>query len=240
MSGFCYINAVKAQQDMPKIGETHLDQLHDYPYHFMAWPYYKAQAKKALTHQIGSDVNFGQLRQFYTQIRYYDPTAEKTLIYLDALKDTIAETAEPSIRQDLINEFKIILLQQCANIDVMRYAYSLSKEVDYLPAPKRFLWIIQGITTALINSGNGLSFASAYKIISLGEESALIMSLRFKALQKISEQSSVAFYTIYQGIDLNTGRDKVFFVDSTAPLTFLTGVEQGGLLDPNFLWQHDR
>lgn len=180
---------------------------------------YKSLVYDAL--EMNPNFDFGYFRTLYSSLQNYSPLADDLQRDMLGLAHTIKSEPLSDQRVKALERYTNLTLQNLANIDVVVMALSLSEDDKKFGNPAFFKWMYQGLLENVMRSGTGASFNRAFKVVTLGEESALLSRLGFKILDTTPAHEGSVYYNMHRVQDLKKNQTYTVFVDTTVPMTFL-------------------
>jgi hypothetical protein len=193
----------------------------DDSYNYAAGPLYRQMIVDAVKHRP-ADFNFTQFRSLYAQYAYYEPLAALTQnMMLDKAFYIIQEKDEAK-REKMLLDYRLLVQRHLANIDIVAQALALARQDPRFGDPELYAWLRQGLLDSVMRSGNGQTLTSAYEIISLGEETALLNALGVRVVQTLNRESGMMAYNIYDVELLRDGSKRSIFTNITIPMNTLT------------------
>lgn len=180
---------------------------------------YKSLVYDAL--EMKPDFDFSYFRVLYSSLQNYDPLSENLQREMLALASTIKVEPLSDKRVDALERYTNLTLQNLANIDVVVMALSLSEEDKKFGNPEFFKWMYKGLLESVMRSGTGTSLNRAFKVVTLGEESALLSRLGFKIMGTQPGHEGSVYYNMHRVQDPKAKQIYTVFVDTTIPMTFL-------------------
>ena len=149
----------------------------------------------------GKDVDFGKLRDAYAESPDYDPYSTKTMDLLQQMR----EAGNRDDCQTVVARAKSILEIQFVSIDAHLYAASCYDKLGQSAEAARERTIGRGLIQSIMKSGDGKSAKTAFNVISVAEEYAVLLTLNIQhsqqALMDIDGSSYDVFTVKTQGGD---------------------------------------
>ena len=187
----------------------------------LAKPYYDFQAQQAWEKQP-KDFDFGAFRMRYARTDYYDPLGTAAKDRLVDLAYDIRTEKDADERKKFLEDYKTLIMNQLANIDVVSQAIVLAKDDKRFGDPNFFRWMRAGLLQSVLDSGDGVNLFRAYDVVTLGEDTALIGALHVKSIKIETRESGGDYYNLHTVTDADHTGPYTIFVDTTKPMTFLT------------------
>ncbi len=187
---------------------------------YVSQPMYDKLVRQAIKAR-SSEFEFGLFRSLYPQTRQYDPIGEDTGHAIVGLAYEIENATDPEKRKAALGEYRLLVAEHLANIDVVSQALSLSRSNKIYGDPSFFEWMRAGLLREVLGSGTGENLNLAYDAITLGEETALLAALRLQVLQTDARHSGRLWYNMHLVKDAKSPEPYWIFVDVTPPMNAL-------------------
>ncbi len=194
----------------------------DYSADYTLGPQYRAMVRLAMAR--APEFNFMSFRSRYAMQPDYDPVGQAASA--DLLKRAYDVQSAPEPNHEAERAYSEWLSAHLANLDVVTQALSLSRQDPRFGDLKMLMWMREGILRSVLQSGDGLSLASAYDVVTIGEETALLQVLGYNVLATQTLQSSTTFYNVHTVIDDKTQSLRSIFVNVTTPMRRLQSQQQ--------------
>lgn len=184
---------------------------------YVSQPMYDKLVRQAIKVRSGQ-FEFGLFRSLYPQTRQYDPIGEDINHTIVDLAYEIENVDDP---KTALGEYRRLVAEHLANIDVVSQALSLSRNNRIYGDPAFFEWMRAGLLRDIRGSGTGENLNLAYDVITLGEETALLAALRLQVLQTDARHSGRLWYNMHLVKDAKHSEPYWIFVDITSPMAAL-------------------
>jgi hypothetical protein len=166
-----------------------------------------------------ADFRFQNFRSFYTRTQAYDPAGDDARDTLMRLAYIVENEADAEKSAKALADFKATSLQHLGNVNVAIQALSFARQDQKFGDPAMFEWVIDGIIKSVQQSGDGRSQASAYDILTMGEEGLLLDSLGFRSLEAETVETGMTL-RMHQVEDRKTGNQYTVFINATRPISY--------------------
>lgn len=220
--GFVVIIALFALPALAQERKEYIPPPLDYSADYTLGPQYRAMVRIAMAR--ASEFNFMSFRSRYAMQPEYDPLGQAASADLLKRAYDVQSAAEPNHQAE--GAYSEWLSAHFANLDVVTQALSLSRQDPRFGDFKMLIWMQEGILRSVLQSGDGLSLASAYDVVTIGEEMALLQALGYNVLATQTLQSSTTFYNVHTVIDDKTQSLRSIFVNVTTPMRRLQSQQQ--------------
>ena len=184
---------------------------------YVSQPMYDKLVQQAIKTR-SNEFEFGLFRSLYPQTRQYDPLGEEISHDIVGLAYEVENAQDVEKRKTALEEYKRLVTEHLANIDVVSQALSLSRNNQVYGDPSFFEWMRAGLLRDVLGSGTGDSLAGGYDIITLGEETALLNALRLRVLQTDARHAGRLWYNMHLVKDAKHPQPYWIFVDITSPM----------------------
>ena len=194
---------------------------------------YQKLARTLLEYQPRiSRFDFTALRSEYTRTQQYDPIGEETLEAMRALAPKIQYAKDDEEAAPYLEDYNILLRDHIAHIAVVAQAIILSRENSRFGDLKKLQAIRDGLLESLLKNGDGLKPETAYEIVTLAEETAVLRSGGYTLNGTQTYKTGVIYYNVH---DVRTpdNLQGVVFTNVTLPMRHLSALDaaQGSALD---------
>jgi len=152
-------------------------------------------------------IDYDELRTTYVNSTFYDPTE----LELEAKFARIFSSMDSSNSFEALQYVKEILDRDNLNPLALTVAMSVSRDMDDVSAETFYAYLYGETMKSIIDNGNGISVNSAYKVVSKGEQTALLRMLGYEYLESrvFMEDGKVINAWRVNGV----GEDKAVFFD---------------------------
>ena len=190
-----------------------------YEYSYIANPRYDFMVRQAQTY-MSDQFRFAQLRGYYAQTRQYDPMGDDTVRRLQNYAYRV-ENGDENEAKEALESYNALLEQHLANLQVVVFALTMSREQLKYGNPEFYRWLRDGLIKAVMRTGNGKSLSDAFNIITMAEETVIFNQLGLKHLSTTQGNEGYYDYNMHDVQDLRTGQKWTLFVNTTIPVMFL-------------------
>lgn len=187
---------------------------------FVSLPAYNRMVRDAIQNRP-KGFEFGTFRNYYAELPQYDPLGEATKNEMISLAFTIDNDPDPAKRKEAFGKYGDLISAHLANIDIVTQALILSQQDKMFGDPKFYEYMRNGLLRSIKNSGTGRSLVQAYDAVTLGEETALLKSLRVKLLKTEPAHEGSVYYNMHQVQSPSSVEPYWIFVDVSKPMEFL-------------------
>ena len=168
-----------------------------------------------------SPLSTNNFRAFYANTRQYDPIGTDAIARLQSLAAAVTESKGAADREQALADYKDFLHQHLANLDVVGAALVLARQNPGLGDAAFLSKMYQKLLDAVRFPGAGKTVLTAYQVITVGEEKAVLDGLNADILQTLRRHAGSIYYNIYDLRDRKTGRKYAIFVNITVPIDYL-------------------
>ncbi|MCD8526004.1 MAG: hypothetical protein LRY62_02245 [Alphaproteobacteria bacterium] len=162
--------------------------------------------------------NFQVMRAFYANTRQYDPLGESTLKKLAELSYAVETAGNQQNKERLAGEYKDLVLNHLAHIDVVLQALSLARDNPLYGDPAFYEWVVKGLENEILSSTKGRTMRDAYSLVTMGEEALILNRLGAKSVYMELVSDGLHFYNIHLAEDFETHKQYELFMDTTRPM----------------------
>ena len=201
----------------------------DDSYNYAAGPLYRQMIVTAMTRRP-ADFNFTQFRSLYAQYAHYEPLAALTQNMMLDKAFYIIQEKDDAKREKMLLDYRLLVQRHLANIDIVSQALALARQDARFGDPELYAWLRRGLLDSVLHSGNGQTLATAYEIIALGEETALLSALGVRVIQSLNRESGMVAYNIYDVEVLRDGSKRSIFTNITIPMNTLQARQRDSAL----------
>lgn len=189
-----------------------------------AGPHYRSMVRQLMTF-IPEDFNYSMFRLQYSRSDYYRPDASaliQDLMQQAYIVDEGAESEEE--RETALKTYHSILSQHLANYGVLKQAIVFSYQDPRFGNYKTLQAILDGMLESIERSGNGETLNGAYDVITMEEETALLVTLGKKVISTEARSSGISHYNMHlveETAEGMQGQTSTIFVDTRIPVAYL-------------------
>ena len=187
---------------------------------YRADPQYEFMVRAA-TSKRSDTFRFGRFRMLYAETSQYDPIGEDIIEQMQKLAFTVQNSKDEDSAREALDDYRALVMEHMANLRIIVQAQAFATIDQRFGSPDFFLWLRRGIMRNVLDSGDGNKLRSAYRIITLAEEEALMTQLGFRIVDTKSAEEGVYHYNMHDAEDLRNGQINTVFVDTSTPLEFL-------------------
>lgn len=166
---------------------------------------YKKLAIQARNYDKRNEFPFSQLVYAYAAGPDYDPYGKDTIDMLYKLAYEIENQEDPDILEKKFLQFNTIVNNHLGNLGIVNAVISLTRQNKTLCDIKFLEWIKGGLIERLLRSGDGYNIATAYQIVSMEEETLLLLKRNLELIGREYFSTGTQFYHIYRTIGRKTG-----------------------------------
>jgi len=213
LSATACLTSVKAS------AQDHMNSFIINKYDFTSDPKYQAMVEKILNGQR-NEFKFRNFRSYYARTDAYDPVGEETREKLLNYAYMAVHSSDEATRQEAFQNFRALTHQHLANINVVIQALSFARQDPAFGDAGLYSWVAQGIKDSVMSSGDGLSQAGAYDILTLGEENLILGELKLKSL-KLDVVKAGFVMRMHLVEDMRTGQRYTLFINATRPMEYM-------------------
>lgn len=183
---------------------------------------YHKMAQKLMQGAVNQTDYLG-LRFRYTKSFDYDPLGEDTINQMMGLVFLIEQNQESDNRAEIeksISAYLKLLQRHIANFDVVSRAVVLAKQNPKLGDVEKLMAIRQNLFENFTARTKGLDLDTAFQIVTLGEETAILKHMRQRILKTETLRRGLRIYHVHE-VETAQGLRGVTYIDVTLPIKFL-------------------
>lgn len=179
-----------------------------------------AEMARRLMEEDGVNVDFVILRSQYIKSEYYDPIGDEALEHLQMLA-ILAQTADsPQEQEEMFWAYRTLLQRHIAHIGMVAQAIVFSKEDPRFGDVNKLRKIRNGLFNSIVHTGDGREPGTAFEIITLAEETAVLRNKRYKVTSTEHLERGIMRYNVHE-IITDQGIKGVAFMNVTFPMKHL-------------------
>lgn len=166
---------------------------------------YKKLATQARNYDRRNEFPFARMANAYANGPDYDPYGKETIEMLYKLAYDVENIKDPEVLEKKYLQFTNIVNDHLGNLGVINAVISLTRQNAILGDIEFFQWVKNGLIERLLRSGNGYNPATAYRIISLEEESLLLIQRNLELIDREYFSTGNQFFHVYRTRGRRTG-----------------------------------
>ena len=183
-----------------------------------------AEMARRLMEEDGVNVDFVILRSQYIKSDYYDPIGDETLDRLQILAILAQTSTDPQDKAQLLAAYKMLLQRHIAHLGIVAQAIVFSKQSPMFGDLQKLQKIRNGLVNSIVTTGNGQTPETAFEIITLAEETAVLRNARYKVVKTDHLEQGIMRYNVHE-IITDDGIKGVAFMNVTFPMKHLEKVK---------------
>jgi len=174
---------------------------------------YKRLAAQARNYDRRNEFPFERMAYAYASGPDYDPYGKDTIDMLYKLAYDVENIKDPEVLEKKYLQFTNIVNDHLGNLGIVNAVISLTRQNAILGDIEFLQWIKNGLIERLLRSGNGYNPATAYRIVSMEEESFLLIHKHLELIDREYFSTGNQFYHVYRTQERKTRNPVKFYTN---------------------------